>query len=232
MFVFYLVLVLFLVVGAAWTAFAIENMATSVHLTMISWQTPAIPVGLLLVVAFLIGALLLYLVSAMSARHDRQEIKQLEERIQELEQQLKKSAQNGFSAPMGMTGGPAPVSNGPAPMPGAAGPLGGPMPMGGPMILPSNSGPVPAAYQQMSPVNNGAAAYQQMSPVNNGVAPAGLLRPASNSGPVPAANATPGTPGLLRQSGMTGAPPNGGYAMPGMPGPQQQGGFLAPDPRQ
>lgn len=82
-----LVLLLFLLAGGIFAAITVENLTTSVHLTLFGLQTPELPVGFLILSAFLVGALLLYLVSLLSARNDKNTLNELHGRINELEQQ-------------------------------------------------------------------------------------------------------------------------------------------------
>ncbi len=84
---FFLVLLLFLLAGGIFAVITVENLTTPVHLILFSWQTPEIPLGLLVLSAFLLGALLLFLVSFLSAWSDKRELRGLHVRIQELEQQ-------------------------------------------------------------------------------------------------------------------------------------------------
>lgn len=201
---FYLVLVVFLLVGGALTALAIQNMAMPVHMTLVVWQTPEIPLGLLLVLFFMLGALVLYLVSTMSALHDRKEAKKLEERVQELEQQLSTRPANGAFAPMPMPGGGVPTSSGP--VAATSGPMrtpSGPIPAANGAV-PTSSGPVPATNGAM-PMQNGSGAGSNTLRVRARMV------------------------GLPQNGEIGGAPQNGGYAapgaMPGMMGPQQIGGY-------
>jgi uncharacterized integral membrane protein len=90
---FYLILLVFVVVGALLAVFTIGNLFTTVHLVVFSWQAPAIPLGLLLLFFFLLGALLLYLISFLSARSDKREMSSLRQRVTQLEQQLKEREQ-------------------------------------------------------------------------------------------------------------------------------------------
>ena len=82
----FFILLLFILAGSIFAAIMIENLMTSVHLVLFGWQTPELPVGLLVLSAFLLGALVLYIVSFLSARSDRRELKGLRKRISELEQ--------------------------------------------------------------------------------------------------------------------------------------------------
>lgn len=85
----YLVLIVFLIVGGALTVITVQNFAAQhAHVALFIWQTPELPVGLLVLLSFLLGALVLYLVSALSALRDRSELRRMQRRVAELEQQL------------------------------------------------------------------------------------------------------------------------------------------------
>ena len=83
----FFILLLFILAGGIFAVITVENLTTSVHLTLFGWQTPELPVGLLVFSAFLLGALLLYIVSFLSAWRDKRELKESRKRISELEQQ-------------------------------------------------------------------------------------------------------------------------------------------------
>jgi uncharacterized integral membrane protein len=85
--VFYLILVLFVIVGSFLTILTVQNLTISVQLTLFSLKTPGIPSGLLIFLSFLLGALLLYLVALFSARHDQRRLRKLRQRVKELEQE-------------------------------------------------------------------------------------------------------------------------------------------------
>lgn len=86
---FFLILILLLLIGSALTIITVQNMMTPyVHLDVFSWQSPSLPLGLVVLFAFLLGALLLYIVSALSAWRDRRELTHLRRRVSELEQRL------------------------------------------------------------------------------------------------------------------------------------------------
>lgn len=83
------VLVIFVLVGGVLAVLAFENFATltiEVHLRVFGWHTPALPLGLVLLLAFLLGALLLYVVTVLSAWRDRRQLAKLRKRVAELEQ--------------------------------------------------------------------------------------------------------------------------------------------------
>ncbi len=88
---FYLVLLVFVLVGGILTVITIGNLLTPVHLMLFTWQAPALPLGLLLLIFFLLGALLLYLVSFLSALRDKREMSALRRRVAQLEQQVEQA---------------------------------------------------------------------------------------------------------------------------------------------
>lgn len=85
---FYVVLIIFALAGSALVVLTIENLTTQVQFAVFAWQSPNLPLGLVVLVAFILGALLLYIVSALSALRDRGEKRRLRKRVSELEQQL------------------------------------------------------------------------------------------------------------------------------------------------
>jgi uncharacterized integral membrane protein len=112
--VVYILLLILVLIGGSLTLLMLQNSAPA-HFSLFGWQLPEMPLGVLLLAAFLLGALLLYAVAVASAWQDRREVKQLRTRIAELEQ-----------AQMRRPGGPvqAVPPNAPiVPMPGISGPL-------------------------------------------------------------------------------------------------------------
>ncbi len=85
---FYVILILFALAGSALVVLTIQNLTTQVQFAVFAWQSPNLPLGLVVLIAFILGAFLLYIVSALSALHDRSEKKRLRKRVNELEQQL------------------------------------------------------------------------------------------------------------------------------------------------
>jgi uncharacterized integral membrane protein len=85
---FYLILFLFAIAGSGLVILTIENLTTQVQFAIFAWQSPNLPLGLVVLVAFILGAFLLYIVSALSALRDRSEKRRLRKRVSELEQQL------------------------------------------------------------------------------------------------------------------------------------------------
>ena len=85
---FYVVLFIFALAGSALVVLTIENLTTQVQFAVFAWQSPNLPLGLVVLIAFILGALLLYIVSALSALRDRSEKRRLRKRVNELEQQV------------------------------------------------------------------------------------------------------------------------------------------------
>ncbi|HLI09794.1 MAG TPA: LapA family protein [Ktedonobacteraceae bacterium] len=83
---FFVILILFLAFGSLLTIITVQNLETSVSLSVFAWHMPMLPLGLVVVFSFLLGALLLYVVSLLSAWYDRRQIKRLRQRIAQLEQ--------------------------------------------------------------------------------------------------------------------------------------------------
>lgn len=81
----YIVIILFLLFSGVLAVVAFENFTTQVQIAIFAWQSPDLPLGLLLLLVFVLGAVLLYLVSAASALHDWRELRRLHSRIDELE---------------------------------------------------------------------------------------------------------------------------------------------------
>src|SRR5712692_1147986 len=83
--VLYLILFIFVLAGGTLALLAAQNFSTDVQLKLFAWQTAHMPLGLVIAAAFLLGALLFYIVSVLSAVSDRRELKKLRKRIDELE---------------------------------------------------------------------------------------------------------------------------------------------------
>jgi uncharacterized integral membrane protein len=87
--VFYVVLLVAVLLGGALAVLVIENfsvLATATQLSFFIWRMPLLPMGLWLLISCLYGALLLYLLSILSALWERRELKMLRQRVAELEQ--------------------------------------------------------------------------------------------------------------------------------------------------
>lgn len=117
---FFLILVVFLLIGGLVVLIAVLNL-TPVQLGLFSlWHSPPLPLGVCLAAAFLFGAILLYLVSVLSAMGDRREIKTLREKVLSLQEQIAgMSATNSSSAQQTVDDGLSSADTGPMlPVPG------------------------------------------------------------------------------------------------------------------
>jgi uncharacterized integral membrane protein len=85
----YFTLLLVLLVGGTLTVITIQNLDTLVPLSIFSWQAPSLSLGVLIIVAFVLGALLLYVISFVSAWHDMRELRRMRQRITELERSVR-----------------------------------------------------------------------------------------------------------------------------------------------
>ena len=88
-----------LVCVAPLAVLASENYATlaiEVHLTVFAWNAPVLPLGVVVLFSCLLGALLLYSVSVLSALRDRRALTKLRRRVVELEQAQAASAPQVF----------------------------------------------------------------------------------------------------------------------------------------
>ena len=82
-------LIMFVLVAGVLAVLAFENftaLTIEVHLKVFGWHVPALSLGVLVLLAFLLGALLLYVVTVVSAWKDRRELARLRRRVAELEQ--------------------------------------------------------------------------------------------------------------------------------------------------
>lgn len=98
-----IVLVIFILVGGALAVLVYENFATltiEVHLTLFGWHTPALPLGMLLMISCLLGTLLLYIVTVLSALRDHRQLAKLRGRVAELEQVQATQAPPHYSLPI------------------------------------------------------------------------------------------------------------------------------------
>jgi uncharacterized integral membrane protein len=85
--VIFLALVVFLLVGGVFTVITLQNLNTLTHLNLYFWQTPEFPVGLLLIGAMLLGAILVYLIAFLAATEERRELQYLRQRVVDAEAQ-------------------------------------------------------------------------------------------------------------------------------------------------
>lgn len=105
---FYIILLLFILVGGALAGLSLFN-TSEVSFSLFGLFTFTPPLGLLLLCAFFLGVVVLYIISIASAWQDRREVKQLKKQVQELQ-----SATTASRAPSGPLPGVAPF----LPMPG------------------------------------------------------------------------------------------------------------------
>ena len=91
--VIFLVLVVCLLIGGLIAFIAVQNPTPLVHLNLFAWRTPDLQLGVWLVLAFLCGAIILYLVTVPCALSDRHKIKTLRKRVLALEEQMTASGQ-------------------------------------------------------------------------------------------------------------------------------------------
>ncbi|GAC1405235.1 MAG: hypothetical protein NVSMB49_24440 [Ktedonobacteraceae bacterium] len=85
---FYVILIIFALAGSTLVVLTIENLTTQVQFMVFTWQSPNLPLGLVVLIAFITGALLLYIISALSALRDGSEKRRLRKRVTDLERQL------------------------------------------------------------------------------------------------------------------------------------------------
>ena len=109
----YIAFFVFVVVTAGLAVLAFENFLKDVSLSLIFWNTPPLPVGLMLLLSFLLGAAVLFLIAAAAAMDDRRELKRLRWRVKELEGIMAKAAP--AASPVvhmpGMPGSPPDISD-------------------------------------------------------------------------------------------------------------------------
>jgi len=116
--VFYVLLLIILLAGGAITLLTFQN-PVEVQLSLFGWQAPSLPLGILLLATFILGAVSLYIVAAVTAIRDTRELERLRQRVRELEQ-----AQAQVLTPP-LPGNP-PTTPPIVPMPGITAPLQGP----------------------------------------------------------------------------------------------------------
>ena len=109
----YAAITLFLLVTTGVAVLAFVNFLNEVPISLIIWQVPAFSVGVLCLLAFVLGAGLLYFVSFAAARRETQELQKLRSRVAELERGKNSGGLNSSSAaaqfmpmPMPMPGMP------------------------------------------------------------------------------------------------------------------------------
>jgi uncharacterized integral membrane protein len=76
---------LFLLVTAGIAVLAYVNLQDEAPFSLLIWHVPAVSVGLICLLAFLLGALMLYFISLAASRREAGELKALRDRVAELE---------------------------------------------------------------------------------------------------------------------------------------------------
>lgn len=81
----YIAIVLFVLVTTGLAVLAFENFPNDVSLSLVVWHSTPLPVGWLLLLAYLLGAVMLFLIAAAAAAQDARELRSLRERVRVLE---------------------------------------------------------------------------------------------------------------------------------------------------
>ena len=115
---FFLIIVVFLLLGGVLALIAAQNISLSVHLNLFSLQTPNLPIGVWLIATFLLGAIALYLVSVFSGMSDRRTIKVLRQQVLALEEQITTTQIVGDRLSTASTGPLVPMPGVNTPQPG------------------------------------------------------------------------------------------------------------------
>ena len=80
----YLAIVLFALVTTGLAVLAFANFLNDVSLSLIIWHTPPLPIGWLLLLTYLLGAVMLFLIAAAAASRDTHELKRLRAKVEEM----------------------------------------------------------------------------------------------------------------------------------------------------
>jgi uncharacterized integral membrane protein len=76
---------LFLLVTTVIAVLAYVNLQNEASISLLIWHVPAVSVGLVCLVAFLLGALMLYFISIAASQREVGELRRLRKRVAELE---------------------------------------------------------------------------------------------------------------------------------------------------
>jgi uncharacterized integral membrane protein len=128
--VLFLIFLLFFLICAGLAALTVLNFTTLVHINILTWQSPDLPIGFWMIMGFVLGAIIFYLFSIASAGRDHREIMRLRGRVSTLEKQQESASTmaNGNMAP-GISQPSQGRRTGPLmPMPGAPQPQHGDLP--------------------------------------------------------------------------------------------------------
>jgi uncharacterized integral membrane protein len=137
---FFVVLALFLLICGGLVVLTVQNLSTPVPLVFYTWHTPTVPVALWIVGAFLLGTLLLYLISVASALDDHRELRKLRKRVSELEEEKMRSLSLGPARipTSPLASGDPQIPVGPARIPTPPLPSGDPQILAGPRRIPTS----------------------------------------------------------------------------------------------
>jgi uncharacterized integral membrane protein len=80
----YVAIVLFALVTTGLAVLAFANFLNDVSLSLIIWHTPPLPIGWLLLLTYLLGAVMLFLIAAATASRDTRELKRLRAKVEEM----------------------------------------------------------------------------------------------------------------------------------------------------
>lgn len=84
----YVAIVLFALVTTGLAVLAFGNFLTDVSLSLVIWHTPPLPIGWLLLLSYLLGAVMLFLIAAATAWRDTRELKRLRAKVEEMERAM------------------------------------------------------------------------------------------------------------------------------------------------
>lgn len=102
----YVAIVLFALVTTGLAVLAFENFLTDVSLSLVIWHTPSLPIGWLLLLSYLLGAAMLFLIAAVTASRDTRELKRLRAMVEEMgrARPVSTTAPSGVSTAVPMPG--------------------------------------------------------------------------------------------------------------------------------
>jgi uncharacterized integral membrane protein len=110
----YVAIVLFALVTTGLAVLAFANFLNDVSLSLVIWHMPSLPIGWLLLLSYLLGAVMLFLIAAAAASRDTRELKRLRAKVEEMGRAVPVSA----AAPPGVSAAvPIPGMQGSRPKP-------------------------------------------------------------------------------------------------------------------
>jgi uncharacterized integral membrane protein len=102
----YIAIVLFVLVTTGLAVLAFENFLNDVSLSLVVWHSTLLPVGWLLLLAYFLGAVMLFLIAAAAAAQDARELRSLRERVRVLGERIAAGEAQGGSSVVPMPGMP------------------------------------------------------------------------------------------------------------------------------